>query len=562
MLRLFKKLKIAIFDRFLVEGKTAFFRTLLFFMKRFGESCLKDCHESSSFWNKFEFKISIYSKVAHYKSKISKLYINEETLKAVQKQLISEKMEGEGKRDTSRHQYGDRCIFESPFCFNSRSIHLNKDLNFVLISSDYIDLLKFNYFDPFKSKNEADDGNHLSDNELQDFNHLSDKFSSYREWDYSVSKDQSEIQSNIDNKLESFEERTMKIDQYRTNAEINKNVSFSATKNKKPLDFITNEFCTNENQELFNNEALNFPNLQCLKAQSEIFCRQGRDFPHVQFDKNNQAGNHCSTDNHNSEFFGLLTQDLALDDRTGRDVHIPINEDIVTRAKASKSECKPFVDKISGIGFKEKQSKHPHLQSELLLVRSNHICYLRHLNLARLNEIFIIKELFFEKRNRLIDKHLGMLITAFLSQIQKPLLIKNGRKINRFGRKETNGDFKAIIQGGEEIHRFYTSLDEFRPSRSQDTAREGFSKLSLSNDQIIKNSKFPNNLDIKNQSLQTMPKSNNNQRKMDQLEVKEANFSKKTSVAIESKNDKPKRNVLQNTFKYPSETSKLKKSKK
>ncbi len=494
-----------IFDRFLVEGVTVFFRTMLFFFKVVGEKAVST-NELTEFCQTFESEMTSFSDYFAFRTDISSIYINQQLLNKARRIEYDSLIKSQTKTTKQKKQGVDKCIDESPFCFGTRHFRTQKETNFCTKSSNYVDKIKFNYFDPFSCRNASLSSNPIPSEEMLNLKHLTNQFTSYRNGN-GCEDDLPNDQPDLLQIVPSFE----------------KQLSFHTSGTfKKPVDSFNNfDQMTSQN-----NKSLSKPvelppagplmKMHTTKDDTLFVPHFGKVHSHVgyRFDNSfksamkSQGFSREENLEESSSFFKLLKQDSEkIETHENPKPEFPPTDLFqnkratpeVNRLKPSKSES--HAHRFFGCGFEpfsEQQKKKQIQESELILVRTDHICHLRRLSYLRLKDQKRIKQLFFEKTKRLIKKQLGWVISAHFYQNENKF--RKMKTIKEEKEEIESNTISKLLSSSNKLNNHSISANDLRPCRSQE--RKASTHFETTSDALPKTnhtlskqtSEFPTNL--------------------------------------------------------------------
>jgi len=398
---------------------------MLFFFKIIGERASSTI-ELTEFCQMFESEMISFCDFVTFRKGISTIYINQHILFKARKIEYTSLIESQLKQNRQKKQSNDKCIDESPFCFGTRHFRTQKESNFCVKSSNFVEKIKFNYFDPFSCRNASLSSNPIPLEEMLNLKHLTNQFTSYRNGSTIVDDLQVE-------KVESSQLAPPQFD---------KQISFQKIgdlKNHSDSFHYFDAISSQKTKKYLRQSQIPaiIPLLKIHTTESDVSNSLFLDHNSSQIENRfdplwksmlKPMGNSSEDiQEKDSNFFMLLKNDSEKNDiqqeakveLTTNDPYYAHNFEI-NRLKSSKSESHAHqISKFILESVSEQQHKKELQQNELLLVRSDHICHLRGLSYLLAKEQRKIKQLFFEKSRRLIKKQLGLVISVYFYQNEK-----------------------------------------------------------------------------------------------------------------------------------------------
>ena len=383
-----------------------------------GQKLIKNSKDMIAFFRAFEHSLNDFDDIARFKKEVQKIYVNKTLLKKASNLLTLDKQEALYKTSRGRETNRDQCLSISPFCFATRVKRSLKDRGSILKSVDFLDILKYNYFEPFAFKNTSVNSNPVPMEEMADFSNLNNRFTSFRESNLlgrATTNHNNEpniytslplfvrgksYENGIRHKSALIEYHDIQISDDIVNGKQNFNKESTNVEEKKAIEFSKSESHNSEDDK--NSEQI-FPVYEhqfekLYKFQEEISIRRFQFWQSHSFDGKGSGRRSQPQPAHTSP------------STPNRDYHT--EDDVENRPRVSKSEFstmrpKMIIDKQAMNGMKLICKTNAEIENSILITRSEHVCYLKAIDKHKLKENRKLKQIFFEKSNRLVNKHLG-----------------------------------------------------------------------------------------------------------------------------------------------------------
>ena len=145
--RFFKKLKSIIFERFLIEGVSIYFKVIIVLFQC-GENFILEANDMIDFNFKVNEFINDKTNTNILKKKIDEVFLNSHLIGFLRENLINmELTKFESKKKSRKTK--KKCEKQIPKCFDNIEDPNN---NFILKTDFFLNNIKNLYFDPFKKK--------------------------------------------------------------------------------------------------------------------------------------------------------------------------------------------------------------------------------------------------------------------------------------------------------------------------------------------------------------------------------------------------------------------------